>query len=142
MLATCASSNSSSGSSGCSPTSMLSRTVATEATIIPPGAVCSASSGRSLLMRTRRWTFVLLALVGGVACSSAKSNGFNADGGLDATAPFDGPQFSPDAVVSPDAFGQCATASFVGKQAPAAMVFVLDASGTMANGNKYASAQQ
>jgi hypothetical protein len=45
-------------------------------------------------------------------------------------------------VIANDMFTACATGTFMAHQAPAAMLMVLDASGTMAMNGKYAAAQQ
>ena len=70
------------------------------------------------------------ALVAVAGCGSGDSRGNH------------GP--SSDLSVSPgsDAFQGCATGTFEGHQSPAALLVVLDKSGTMASNNKYANAQQ
>jgi len=102
-------------------------------------------------MRARRWSVSSFVLLSILACGASKTSdvGFDMDASADAgggqdVGPTDGagPGQLSDAVMGSDAFGSCATGMFAAKGLPAAMLFVLDASGTMASGNKYANAQQ
>jgi hypothetical protein len=99
-------------------------------------------------MRAAGW-LASMFVVGLVACSTSsggKSQGFTTEagaGGPDATVGSDAqPQQLSDVVVSSDALGNCGAASFEAKALPAAMLFLLDASGSMGTNNKYANAQQ
>jgi hypothetical protein len=90
------------------------------------------------------------------ACATSSGGkagpGFTTDSGAgsadasdasDATvAPQDAPFQLGDAPTNPDAFGNCGASSFEAKGLPAAMLFVVDASGSMGMNNKYANAQQ
>lgn len=78
-------------------------------------------------------SFVIAALI---ACGSSSSRGF--DQGLDPNQQV-GP--SSEAGVGDSSFNGCGTATFQAKALPAAMMFVLDKSGTMAQGGKYTAAQ-
>ncbi len=80
---------------------------------------------------------VSATLVGFVACSSSTRSAGDRDGGV-------GPEagvFGSDAVAD-SPFTGCARGTYAAKVTPAAMLFVLDKSGTMAQGGKFASAQQ
>lgn len=83
----------------------------------------------------------LAGLLGVTIAGGCGSSGSRAFDGADGGGAFpDGGGFSDGA--TSDAFAGCATGTFAGKQAPAAMIFVLDGGGTMATGGKYATAQQ
>jgi hypothetical protein len=92
--------------------------------------------------------WLVLALASCAASGGSNHDGFASDagpGGPDATLGSDSqgpPPSLSDVVVPGDAFGTCGTASFAAQGLPAAMLFVLDASGTMGSDNKYANAQQ
>ena len=97
-------------------------------------------------------TFAFASLFPLLACSSSadKSGGApvadadatTSDGSNDDTSVFDvgrNDGFGPDATdIGFD--GACATADYVAKQDPAAMLFVLDRSNTMSNGGKWSAA--
>lgn len=76
-----------------------------------------------------------------IACATSNNNPFNdpGDGGADGSLP-DGQQFNGDS--SQNEGQACATGTFEAKQAPAAMLVLLQRSGTMAQNNKYAFAAQ
>lgn len=82
-----------------------------------------------------------LAVFAGVGLVSASGCG-TSKGFTDDTSPVDGGTFGEGGTSPSDAFAGCATGTFAGKQAPAAMLFVLDGGGTMAASSKYTTAQQ
>jgi hypothetical protein len=92
----------------------------------------------------RRHLLVLALAVGAsAACgNSGSGGGFTADGGggpMDSTS-HDVLQFNDGK--KPTGDGHCGAESFSAMAAPAAMLFVLDASGSMGDDDKYANAQQ
>ncbi len=85
-------------------------------------------------------TAVTVALVA-LACGTEPRQGFDGtssptDPGSSGGSGFDGTDGGPDS-----SFRGCASATFKAEALPAAMLFVLDKSGTMADGGKYAAAQ-
>jgi len=94
-----------------------------------------------------------LGFAGFVACSSGNSTfngsldgGTKADvtkgGGHDASGDTSMMMLKGKDTGTGHEGGGCASATYQGQSAPAAMIFVLDASGTMAMNNKYADAEQ
>ncbi len=85
-----------------------------------------------------------LALLPFLACGTTPKNGFEDAGRDDSDASLTNPDGSTSGgfdagVDSP--FKGCGTANYEAKQSPAALLFVLDASGTKADANKYSFAE-
>jgi hypothetical protein len=96
-------------------------------------------------MRRQVWVLVSAVSVF-VACGSGSGGGgFTGDGGadggsMDSTSQRDVLQLGDGS--HPMSDGHCAAESFSAKAAPAAMLFVLDASGSMGDDDKYSNAQE
>jgi hypothetical protein len=86
----------------------------------------------------KRLTFGVVTVLGALAILSVHACG-SSDRGFEEPAPITpiGGDGGPDG----DAFAGCGTATYQARALPAAMMFVLDKSGTMAQAGKYASAQ-
>ncbi len=76
-----------------------------------------------------------------VACGSSGRNGFVGDQSDTTPGASSSGSVVPDGGGVDSSFTGCGTATFQAKALPAAMLFVLDKSGTMAQGGKYAAAQ-